>query len=214
MREPTSRMLDHPVVTRLDADTQIALLDEIAGVLTKAPFFRPVLPRWGTPFSVLMSNCGDLGWMADKSGYRYTPTHPVTGTPWPPMPSTLLDLWSNLAHYPHPPEACLINYYAPGAKMGLHRDKDEQDLSAPVLSVSLGDDARFRLGGTDRKDPAQKLDLVSGDVLMLSGSNRLAFHGIDKLYPNTSNLLSRYPEFFPDGGRLNLTLRRVTMPSD
>lgn len=198
-----------PIIHRLDNAQQAALLDAVVACLTDAPFFRPTLPRWGTPFSVLMSNCGSLGWVSDKSGYRYQPTHPETGAAWPEIPKSLLDLWSEHTDYPAPPEACLINYYQKTAKMGLHQDKDEKDFEAPVLSISLGDDARFRLGGHKRTDPAASIKLISGDIMQLAGDTRLAFHGIDRVYPGTSNLLSRYPDHFPEGGRLNLTLRRV-----
>lgn len=194
---------------RVAPDQQQALLDDVVKVIDMAPFFRPTLPRWGTPFSVLMSNCGALGWVSDKSGYRYQPTHPETGAAWPEIPKSLLELWSEHTDYPAPPEACLINYYQRTAKMGLHQDKDEKDFEAPVLSISLGDDARFRLGGHKRADPAAAINLISGDIMQLAGENRLAFHGIDKTHPGTSNLLSRYPDHFPQGGRLNLTLRRV-----
>jgi alkylated DNA repair protein (DNA oxidative demethylase) len=156
--------------------------------------------------SVRMTNCGPLGWVTDKErGYRYQATHPVTGRPWPAMPHILLDLWREVANYPAPPEACLVNYYDAGAKMGLHQDKDEEDFDAPVLSVSLGDTAIFRVGGRARKDPTRTLELKSGDVVVLGGEDRLAFHGIDRVLSGTSDLL-------PEGGRINLTLRRVTKP--
>lgn len=186
-----------------DQAGQAALVEEIRDLIKKAPLFTPVMPRWGRPFSVRMSNCGPLGWVADKSGYRYQPTHPVTGEAWPPMPQRLLDLWNEVTDYPAPPEACLINYYGPDAKMGLHVDSDEEDFDAPILSVSLGDDARFRLGGKERKDPTKSFMLTSGDVLILSGEDRLAYHGIDRIYPGSSTLLK-------EPGRINLTLRRVT----
>ena len=186
-----------------DQAGQAALVEEIRDLIKKAPLFTPVMPRWGRPFSVRMSNCGPLGWVADKSGYRYQPTHPVTGEAWPPMPQRLLDLWNEVTGYPAPPEACLINYYGPDAKMGLHVDSDEEDFDAPILSVSLGDDARFRLGGKERKDPTKSFMLTSGDVLILSGEDRLAYHGIDRIYPGSSTLLK-------EPGRINLTLRRVT----
>lgn len=197
---------------RLTMSEQTGLLDQISRILARAPLFRPTLPRWGTPFSVLMSNCGPLGWVSDKSGYRYQPHHPVAGEPWPKMPQTLLDLWAEHAGYPHPPQACLVNYYSPTAKMGLHQDKDEEDFDAPVLSISLGDDARFRLGGAQKGGKTQSTLLKSGDVMLLAGENRLAFHGVDKIFPGTSDLLTRHRELFPHGGRLNLTLRRVTKP--
>lgn len=192
----------------LDADAQLALLDGIRQVIASAPLFTPTMPRTGKPFSVRMTNCGPLGWVSDRErGYRYQETHPVTGEPWPAMPQPLLDLWQGVVDYPAPPEACLVNHYAPGARMGLHRDEDEQDFSAPVVSVSLGDAARFRLGGRERRGATESFRLESGDVIVLEGESRLAFHGIDRIYAGTSNLLAAD---FPGGGRINLTLRRVT----
>ena len=186
-----------------DAD-QAKLLDALRDVMEEAPLFTPTMPRSGKPMSVRMTNCGPLGWVTDKSlGYRYQPTHPVTGKPWPAMPKPLLDLWAEVARYPADPEACLVNYYSGRAKMGLHQDKDEENFAAPVVSVSLGDSAIFRVGGLTRKDETQALELKSGDVVVLGGDDRLAFHGIDRILPGTSALL-------PEGGRLNLTLRRVT----
>lgn len=201
-----------PLCTSLSRPAVESLLAEIVALLGDAPLFQPAMPRWGTPFSVRMSNCGPLGWVSDKSGYRYQPTHPVTGKPWPPIPEVLLALWRAHAGYLHPPQACLINYYAEGAKMGLHQDRDEQDFDAPVLSVSLGDTARFRLGTTERNGPTESFPLRSGDVMMLAGAQRLAFHGVDKVLAGSSNLLLPYPDLFPGGGRINLTLRRVTKP--
>ena len=153
-----------------------------------------------------MTNCGPLGWITDERGYRYEPTHPQTGMPWPPIPAVVLDAWRELAHYAHPPEACLINVYGAAARMGLHQDRDEQDFSAPVVSLSLGDTCLFRIGGTSRRDPTRTFRLASGDALVLGGDARLAFHGVDRIMPGTSSLL-------PDGGRINLTLRRVTRPA-
>ena len=156
--------------------------------------------------SVMMTNCGPLGWMTDEAGYRYQRTHPETGQPWPPIPPMLLRAWEELADYPHPPEACLINYYGPQARMGLHQDRDEQDFEAPVVSLSLGDTCLFRIGGTKRNDPTRSVRLASGDAVALGGEARLAFHGVDRILPGTSTLL-------PEGGRFNLTLRRVTRPA-
>ena len=154
--------------------------------------------------SVRMTNCGPLGWVTDKErGYRYQETHPVTGAPWPPIPDQLLDLWRAVADHRDPPQACLINFYPAGARMGLHQDRDEEELSAPVVSVSLGDDCLFRIGGVRRSDPTTSLRLHSGDVVVLGGESRLAFHGVDRIYPGTSTLLK-------SEGRINLTLRRVT----
>ncbi|MEM8744493.1 MAG: alpha-ketoglutarate-dependent dioxygenase AlkB [Pseudomonadota bacterium] len=191
-----------------DNDAQTALLQDIVGVLDEAPLFVPTMPRTGKPFSVRMSNCGALGWVSDKAGgYRYQPTHPETGANWPAMPDTLLKLWNEVADCAAHPEACLINIYGPKAKMGLHRDEDEEDYAAPVLSVSLGDTALFRIGGAKRKDPTRSFDLVSGDVLLLGGESRLAFHGVDRIKPGTSALNL---DAVPDAARINLTLRRVS----
>ena len=191
----------------LDRAAQAALLTEIRRIIAEAPLFTPTMPRSGKPMSVRMTNCGALGWVTDKErGYRYQATHPVTGKPWPPMPKLLLDLWQEVAEYAAPPQACLVNYYAGAAKMGLHQDRDEEDFAAPVLSVSLGDTAIFRVGGKSRKDPTRAFELRSGDVVVLGGDDRLAHHGIDRILPGTSTLLA-------EGGRFNLTLRRVTKPA-
>jgi alkylated DNA repair protein (DNA oxidative demethylase) len=185
---------------------QAKLLDALRAVMEQAPLFTPTMPRSGKPMSVRMTNCGPLGWVTDKErGYRYQATHPVTGKPWPAMPDALLKLWREVAGYPADPEACLLNYYSGDAKMGLHQDKDEEDFAAPVVSVSLGDSAIFRVGGLSRKEETQALELKSGDVVVLGSDDRLAYHGIDRILPGTSALL-------PEGGRLNLTLRRVTKP--
>jgi DNA oxidative demethylase len=187
---------------RLDRSEQEALLEAVRDVVRQAPLFVPVMPRTAKPFSVRMTNAGPLGWVSDVSGYRYQPTHPTTGRPWPAIPPMLMALWTELARHPLPPEACLVNVYRPEARMGLHQDRDEKDFAAPVLSVSLGDSALFRIGGTARGDPTRSFRLASGDVMLLEGDSRLAFHGVDRLYPGTSTLLK-------DGGRINLTLRRV-----
>jgi DNA oxidative demethylase len=192
---------------RLDRQAQVALLAELREVIAEAPLFTPTMPRSGNPMSVRMTNCGPLGWVTDKArGYRYQATHPTTGATWPPIPKMLLDLWHEVSAYEAPPEACLVNYYARSAKMGLHQDKDEQDFTAPVLSVSLGDTALFRIGGRSRKDPTKKIELRSGDVVVLGGADRLAYHGVDGILAGTSDLLA-------EGGRFNLTLRRVTKPN-
>ena len=191
----------------LAREGQIALLAAISEVIAAAPLFTPTMPRSGNAMSVRMTNCGPLGWVTDKErGYRYQATHPQTGKPWPPIPAALFELWRELARYRAPPEACLVNYYAGKAKMGLHQDKDEEDFAAPVLSVSLGDTGIFRLGGRSRKDPTRAFELKSGDVVVLGDTDRLAFHGIDRILTGSSDLV-------PEGGRFNLTLRRVTKPA-
>lgn len=194
----------------LDRAAQTALLDILRRAAEEAPFFQPTMPKTGRPFSVRMTNLGPLGWVSDREhGYRYQPKHPETGRPWPPIPSSVLDVWRQVSGYPHDPEACLVNYYEPSAKMGLHQDRDEEDFSAPVVSISLGDACLFRIGGTKRGGPTRSLKLSSGDVVALGGASRLAFHGVDRIYPGTSMLLK---DWLPDGGRINLTLRRVTKP--
>jgi alkylated DNA repair protein (DNA oxidative demethylase) len=164
------------------------------------------MPRTGKPFSVRMTNCGALGWVSDLAGYRYQAAHPDTGTPWPPMPDAVRRVWDDLAGYPHPPEACLVNVYGPEARMGLHQDRDEADLEAPVVSLSLGDTGLFRFGGATRGGRTRSIRLASGDALVFGGPSRLVFHGIDRLIAGTSTLL-------PEGGRINLTLRRVGTPA-
>lgn len=185
-----------------DAPAQRRLAGDVAAATEAAPFFRPRMPRSGKPFSVLMTNCGALGWVSDETGYRYQARHPLTGAPFPPIPALALAAWEALSGGAPKPQACLVNFYEAGARMGLHRDADEGDFSAPVVSISLGDDALFRYGGLRRNDPTKSVRLRSGDVIVLGGASRLAFHGIDRIYPKTSDLL-------PQGGRLNLTLRRV-----
>jgi alkylated DNA repair protein (DNA oxidative demethylase) len=183
--------------------------ENLAGMLRSsvqaAPLFQPVMPKTGKPFSVRMTNLGSLGWVSDRTGYRYQATHPDTGKSWPAIPEIVMDVWRRVSTYPHPPEACLVNYYAGGAKMGLHQDRDEEDFAAPVVSISLGDTAIFRVGGTERSGKTETIKLSSGDVLVMGGPSRLCFHGIDRVLSGTSTLLK-------DSGRINLTLRRVTRP--
>ena len=191
----------------LSRTAQEELFSAVRAVMTAAPLFTPRLPRTGKPMSVRMTNCGALGWVTDEArGYRYQSLHPETGRPWPPMPEILLRAWHELAGYPHLPEACLVNFYAADARMGLHQDKDEQDFSAPVVSLSLGDTGLFRVGGLKRNDPTNSVRLSSGDAVVLGGEGRLAFHGVDRILPGTSTLLA-------EGGRINLTMRRVTRPA-
>jgi alkylated DNA repair protein (DNA oxidative demethylase) len=188
----------------LSVSEQAGLLAEVLAAVETAPFYRPVT-RSGRPFSVEMTGLGPLGWVSDRKGYRYQPSHPVTDAPWPSMPQTLLHLWRDLTGWPEPPDACLVNRYRGSARMGLHQDLDEQDHSAPVLSVSLGDTAVFRIGGAGG-GPTRSLRLASGDVCALTGPARLARHGVDRLVAGSSSLV-------PGGGRINLTLRRAAPAS-
>ena len=189
----------------LDRAAQGAVLEAVRAVIAAAPLFVPRMPRSGKPMSVMMTNCGSLGWVTDERGYRYQATHPETGAAWPAIPAIILKAWHDLAGYSSAPQACLVNYYALTARMGLHQDKDEQDFAAPVVSLSLGDTGLFRVGGLKRSDPTVSLRLASGDAVVLGGAGRLVFHGVDRILPATSSLL-------PEGGRINLTLRRVTKP--
>jgi alkylated DNA repair protein (DNA oxidative demethylase) len=187
----------------LDREAQKTLLAAVREVIAEAPLYTPRMPRSGQPMSVRMTNSGPLGWMTDERGYRYQGTHPVTGAPWPPIPAVLMEAWRELSCCPRPPQACLVNFYGSGARMGLHQDRDEEDFGAPVVSLSLGDTCLFRIGGTTRQGPTRSFPLASGDALVLGGEARLAFHGVDRIIPGTSRLLA-------EGGRINLTLRRVT----
>ena len=180
---------------------QKALLDDVLARLEHAPLYRPVMPGNAKPISVEESNFGALGWVSDKAGYRYQASHPVTGAPWPAIPGVLLALWAQINDGPLP-ECCLVNLYRPGAKMGLHQDRDEKDTSAAVIGVSLGDEAVFRIGGAAMGGKTISVPLASGGVIAFGGTARLAYHGIDRILPGTSRLV-------PGGGRLSLTLRRV-----
>jgi alkylated DNA repair protein (DNA oxidative demethylase) len=192
-----------------DAAAQDRLAREIADVIAAAPLFVSHMPKSGLPMSVRMTNCGALGWMSDREkGYRYEPRHPETGAPWPPIPPTLLSAWEALAGYAKPPEACLVNIYSDTARMGLHQDHDETDFTAPILSVSLGADCRFRFGGPRRADKSVAFTLSSGDALVFGGPARLCFHGVDRILPS---LAAPLPAPLAGlGARVNLTLRRVT----
>ena len=187
---------------KFNRPAQEKLLQDVLAREKQATFYRPQMPGSGKPFSVEETNFGPLGWVSDKSGYRYQPRNPVTGKSWPAMPQALSALWEEIAAS-EMAECCLVNLYRAGARMGLHQDKDERALAAPVVSVSLGDDAIFRIGGAARRGPTKSLKLGSGDVLMFGGPARLAYHGIDRILAGTSTLI-------PGGCRINLTLRRVT----
>ena len=206
---PQARVYDNGLIHvpgYLDPQAQRFLLLEIDTVLAVAPLFQPLMPKTGKAFSVRMSNCGRLGWVSDRAGYRYQAQHPETHKAWPPIPACAVQAWADLAAYPFAPEACLINYYDVSARMGLHQDRDEAELAAPVVSLSLGSSCLFRFGGIARGGKTIGLELASGDALVLAGPARLAYHGVTRIIPGTSSLL-------PAHGRINLTLRRVTRPS-
>lgn len=184
----------------LDPAGQAALLEEVRAVVRAAPLFRPVTAR-GRPMSVRMTSAGRFGWVSDRRGYRYETRHPE-GIDWPPIPPIALDLWRRVVPEARAPQCCLVNFYDAEARMGLHQDRDEADFGQPVVSISLGDEALFRVGGTGRGGPTKSVWLRSGDVAILAGPARLAFHGVDRIRSGSSTLL-------PKGGRINLTLRVV-----
>ncbi len=185
----------------LDRSAQHEVADAVRDVVRQAPLFRPDTP-YGKPMSVRMTAAGTYGWYADKTGYRYVKAHPG-GRPWPPIPQAVMAIWDSVTGLDRKPECCLVNYYAPDARMGLHQDRDEADFKWPVVSVSLGDDALFRIGNTTRGGKTESIWLQSGDVVVMGGDARLTYHGIDRIKPDTSTLL-------PKGGRINLTLRVVS----
>jgi DNA oxidative demethylase len=178
------------------------LIDEIDTVAAAAPFRRMVTPG-GKQMSVAMTNCGAAGWVTDRRGYRYDPADPQTGRPWPPMPKTFRSLAKGAAgaagFADFCPDACLINRYEPGARLTLHQDRDEQDFSQPIVSVSLGLPAVFLFGGERRTGPRRRIRLENGDVVVWGGPARLAFHGIDPLADGEHPLTGRC--------RINLTFR-------
>ena len=184
----------------LDGAAQAALVEDIRGVVAAAPLFSPDTP-YGKPMSVRMTSAGSLGWYSDRTGYRYAARHP-NGAAWPPIPISVLDMWRALTGHVRQPDCCLINFYGEGARMGMHQDKDEQDFSWPVLSVSLGDAGLFRIGNTTRGGKTESLWLDSGDVVVMGGEARLTYHGVDRIRFGSSSLL-------PKGGRINLTCRVV-----
>ncbi|SOC19059.1 DNA alkylation damage repair protein AlkB [Rhodobacter sp. JA431] len=185
----------------LTAPEQAALVADLRAVVAQAPLFSPMTP-YGRPMSVRMTSAGRFGWVSDRRGYRYSETHPE-GMAWPAIPQSVLDIWQAVAGSARAPECCLINFYGENAKMGLHQDRDEADFAEPVVSISLGDDGLFRIGNETRGGKTQSLWLRSGDVMVMGGTARLLYHGIDRIAPGTSPLL-------PQGGRINLTLRVVT----
>lgn len=184
----------------LDGAAQTSLIGALRVVAAAAPPRRMETPN-GRRMSVAMTSAGRVGWVTDRKGYRYEPRQ-LTGAPWPPIPEEALAIWRRVSGWAADPDCLLVNHYAEGAKMGLHRDADEGEFAAPVVSVSLGDPARFRIGGLERRAPTKSFELRSGDVLVMGGVSRLVWHGVDRIRFGLSPLLAQ-------GGRLNLTMRVV-----
>ncbi|MEM1430908.1 MAG: alpha-ketoglutarate-dependent dioxygenase AlkB [Pseudomonadota bacterium] len=177
---------------------QEEMVTAVRGIVAAAPLFHPVTAR-GQQMSVRMTSAGRVGWVSDRRGYRYEPRHPG-GAAWPPIPDSVMDVWRAVSGDATLPDCCLVNFYGVGARMGLHQDRDEADFAHPVVSISLGDEALFRIGNATRGGKTESLWLRSGDVLVMGGAARLLYHGIDRVKAGSSTLLR-------DGGRLNLTLR-------
>lgn len=185
----------------LDRAAQAAMIADIRGIVAAAPLFSPMTP-YGKPMSVEMTSAGDFGWVADRSGYRYSETHP-NGQRWPDIPASIRSVWSRVSESSRAPECCLVNLYRGAAKMGMHQDRDEADFDQPVVSISLGDEGLFRIGNLTRGGKTESIWLASGDVVVMGGAARRVYHGIDRTRPGSSTLLA-------GGGRINLTLRVVT----
>jgi alkylated DNA repair protein (DNA oxidative demethylase) len=181
-----------------------ALLSDIERIVAAAPF-RHMLTPGGQRMSVAMTNCGEVGWVTDRKGYRYERLDPETGKPWPPLPASIAQLAARAAEEagfgPFRPDACIVNRYVPGARMSLHQDRDERDFSSPIVSVSLGLGATFLFGGLNRSDRPYRLPLEHGDVVVWGGPARLAFHGVAPLAEGCHPTVGRM--------RLNLTVREA-----
>lgn len=200
----------HYLPAYLDVARQKQLVHDLGRILEEAPLFEQRMPKTGALLSVRMSNAGQFGWVTDRNaGYRYQAHHPQTGSAWPTIPDRLLDIWHQLTDEVAPPNLYLINYYNGSAKLGLHQDRGERSTNAPVVSISLGDDAVFVVGGLCRKAATRQLPLHSGDAVWFGGPSRLIFHGVEGIRIGSSTLLR---EIGLDDGRINLTLRRIQAP--
>ncbi|HZN45152.1 MAG TPA: DNA oxidative demethylase AlkB [Nitrospiraceae bacterium] len=205
LSSPRERLEEGALLLRGFAVAEGALLvEEVARVAQAAPF-RHLMTPGGYTMSVAMTNCGRVGWVSDRTGYRYDPVDPHTGVHWPAMPAAFLDIAARAAAeagFPHyDPDACLINRYSAGAKLSLHQDRDEKDAWAPIVSVSLGLSAVFLWGGKRRSDPVKRMRLESGDVVVWGGPARFVYHGVGPLKDGQHPLTG--------SARINLTFRKV-----
>lgn len=201
MPEPTITVRGVTVFREfLDSSAQVSMLEELRDLVAAAPLLSPQTP-YGRPMSVRMTSAGKYGWRSDRKGYRYESRHP-SGALWPAIPESVLSVWEAVTGLRRQPDCCLLNFYGAGARMGMHQDRDEADFSFPVVSVSLGDDALFRIGNRTRGGRTESVWLSSGDVVVMGGESRLLYHGVDRIRHGTSGLLKEF-------GRINLTLRVV-----
>lgn len=194
------------VVLKLDIEQQNQLINLCRNIISDAPLFQKTMPN-GAKFKYLCTSAGQYGWLSDRKGYRYEEQHPVTKTNFPPMPKMISDIAIQAAEFADEsiiPESALINWYAEDGKLGLHVDKTE-NCDAPVVSISLGDDCVFTIGGLKRTDKKRDVILNSGDVLVMSGEHRYCYHGVKKIIPNTAPKLLDVNS----GGRINITIRQV-----
>jgi alkylated DNA repair protein (DNA oxidative demethylase) len=205
-REPRTQQLGAQafVLRAFAAGSESLLLDHVQRIAAQAPFRHLTTPG-GYQMSVAMTNCGEVGWISDRTGYRYGALDPLSQRPWPLMPQAFLDLAARaatIAGFPSfEPDACLINRYQPGTRLSLHRDYDEKDRAAPIVSVSIGVPAVFQWGGLRRNDRTRRVPLESGDVVVWGGESRFVYHGIAALAESTHPLTG--------SERINLTFRKA-----
>ena len=193
----------------LDEKTQVKITHSISKIIDHSPFFCPRTPRFNKPFNILITNAGKWGWKADAHGYGYIKTHPLTGKSWTNIPKIFFKIWKHYCSNDQLPNSCLINLYNKKSTLGLHQDKDENDFSIPVLSISLGSSALFNYG--NNKSTIKNICLTSGSVVLMKDHSRLFYHGISKVYMDKINVLhTTNPKKFGRDCRINLTLRRYT----
>ncbi len=187
---------------------QINLANDVSFIIKKSPLFRPRFPRFNNPFKILITNAGEWGWISDKYGYRYTENHPKTKKCWPPIPNNFVELWKKYSQCLHLPNSCLINLYSyPDSALGLHQDKDENDFSFPVLSISLGCSAIFKYG--KERNRLYDICLTSGSIVVMRDESRLNYHGVSRILKTKNNILEESKlDYLPSDARINITLRR------